>query len=58
MSSGINGEKIASNIALSSSKIALTAFEHHIEKKLNEKTEKQEPERSNSKINLNAPKSF
>jgi hypothetical protein len=58
MSSGNNGETIASNIALSSSKMALTAFEHHIEEKLNEKTEKQEPANSNSKTKPNAPKSF
>ncbi len=58
MSSSSSNEKIASQIALSSSKMALTAFERHIEEKLNEKTEKQETANSKPKVNINGTKSF
>ncbi len=58
MSSSSSSEKIASQIALSSSKMALTAFERHIEEKLNEKTEKQETANSKPKVNINETKSF
>lgn len=58
MSSSSSSEKIASQIALSSSKMALTAFERHIEKKLNEKTEKQETPNSKPKVKINETKSF
>jgi hypothetical protein len=58
MSSKDTAKSIASQIGDSSSKIALSAFEGHIEEKLNEKTEKQDSTKSNHKVDGNAPKSF
>ncbi|MEH1832010.1 MAG: hypothetical protein V7L29_08045 [Nostoc sp.] len=58
MSSSSSREKIASQIALSSSRMALTAFERHIEEKLNDQTEKHETANSKPKVNLNETKSF
>jgi hypothetical protein len=58
MSNGSSSEKIGSQVALSSSKMALSAFERHIEEKLNEKTEKQETPNSKPKVNINETKSF
>ncbi|MBW4646600.1 MAG: hypothetical protein KME23_27025 [Goleter apudmare HA4340-LM2] len=58
MSSKDAAKAIGSQIALSSSKIALSAFESHIEEKLNEKTEKQESTESKKKADVNKPKSF
>ncbi|MBD2611674.1 MAG: hypothetical protein RMY62_014045 [Nostoc sp. ZfuVER08] len=58
MSSTSAIQKIASQIALSSSKMTLMAFERHIEEKLNENTKKQESAKSKPKVNVNATKSF
>jgi len=57
MSSKDAAKAVASQIALSSSEIALSAFKSHIEEKLNEK-EKQESTESKNKADVNKPKSF
>ncbi|MDB9345498.1 hypothetical protein PN456_05335 [Nodularia spumigena CS-586/05] len=53
-----SSKSIGSGIAISSSKIALNAFESYVEDKLNEKTEKKESKNLNNKVDVNAPKSF
>ncbi|MBD2300157.1 MULTISPECIES: hypothetical protein [Nostocales] len=59
MSSKHTSEIIASQTGISSSKIALEAFERHIEKKLNETTEnKTQATNSKSDVNSNKFKSF
>ncbi|MDZ8025807.1 MAG: hypothetical protein RMX65_003330 [Nostoc sp. DedQUE01] len=58
MSSNSASQKIALQIALSSSKMTLMAFERHIEEKLNEKTKKEESDNSKPKANVNTTKSF
>ncbi|WP_166507486.1 hypothetical protein [Nostoc sp. 106C] len=58
MSSDQAAKSMASRIALSSSKIALAAFENYITEKLNENTESQVKTNSKPKVNINEPKSF
>lgn len=58
MSSDQTAKSMASQIALSSSKMALGAFENYIKEKLNENTESQANTNSKPKGNLNEPKSF
>jgi hypothetical protein len=51
-------KSVVLKVGIPSSQIALDAFESYIEEKLNEKTEKKEPEKLNRKVNVNVPKSF